>query len=300
MGIIAKFNLSSFHYSSFPLKSFCLATTHLLFNHKAGEIKLAQICYLMAELHKVASSDGSLLPCVLCGDFNSLPNSPMLEFLLNGKLDTSDLSAWNVSGYKRSSLKERLIPIPLLPENIGISQNCTYRTQSFDETGIRNSVIVEEGCGQQLKAAVLPSSDGVVVNNGGNMIVMGEKTEMRNFCSDGPVSSISNSQLLESSRCRPCPILTHPFTLRSGYPLPKDGEQSPTVTTYHRSACETVDYIFYTPPPAQEGAAACQGFHLVSRTALPSQHTLRHFGPQPNHAFSSDHLFLQVDLQLLC
>ena len=37
---------------------FCVAITHLLFNPKAGEVKLAQLAYLFAELHKMASNSG--------------------------------------------------------------------------------------------------------------------------------------------------------------------------------------------------------------------------------------------------
>ncbi len=37
-------------------RSFCVATTHLLFNPKAGEVKLAQLSFLLAELHKLATA----------------------------------------------------------------------------------------------------------------------------------------------------------------------------------------------------------------------------------------------------
>lgn len=37
---------------------FCLANTHLLFNPKAGEVKLAQVGLLLAELHKIARKPG--------------------------------------------------------------------------------------------------------------------------------------------------------------------------------------------------------------------------------------------------
>ena len=40
---------------------FCIANTHLLFNPKAGEVKLAQVSYLLAELHKMATKPGMKL-----------------------------------------------------------------------------------------------------------------------------------------------------------------------------------------------------------------------------------------------
>ncbi len=41
---------------------FCVATTHLLFNPKAGEVKLAQLGYLLAELHRMATIPGECYP----------------------------------------------------------------------------------------------------------------------------------------------------------------------------------------------------------------------------------------------
>ena len=40
-------------------KEFCVATTHLLYNPKAGEVKLAQMSYLFAELHRMATIPGT-------------------------------------------------------------------------------------------------------------------------------------------------------------------------------------------------------------------------------------------------
>ena len=42
------------HFSS-ESKQFCIATTHLLYNPKAGEVKLAQLSCLLAEMHKMAT-----------------------------------------------------------------------------------------------------------------------------------------------------------------------------------------------------------------------------------------------------
>ncbi|KAL1420068.1 hypothetical protein MTO96_024653 [Rhipicephalus appendiculatus] len=54
----------------------CVSTTHLLFNPRRGDIKLAQLCLLLAEIDRLAfrgdSSDGKPLyfPILLCGDMN--------------------------------------------------------------------------------------------------------------------------------------------------------------------------------------------------------------------------------------
>ena len=45
-------------------KEFCVATTHLLYNPKAGEVKLAQMSCLLAELHKMATIPGKNEDCI--------------------------------------------------------------------------------------------------------------------------------------------------------------------------------------------------------------------------------------------
>lgn len=256
VGLIAKFKLLT-SSSSTAGKEFLIATTHLLFNPKAGEVKLAQISYLLAELHKMASSSSSssLLPCILCGDFNSLPNSPLLRFLLEGTLNYTHLSATSIAGYNQyvsSSSKYRHIPYPILPEELRINTNCQYVTT--------DSVSIED----------TPASSELDIP---------PKTKKSRV--SAPIPD------------RLPAIVTHPFTFVSSYPMPLPGTTAPTVTTYHHSAAETVDYILYTPP--SKGV----GFHAVRRDALPSFSTLETLGPQPNQVLSSDHLYLCVELQLV-
>ena len=113
-------------------RQFCVATTHLLFNPKAGDIKLAQLSILLAELHRMCSApDGSLCASILCGDLNCLPHCPLLRFITTGRLEYEGLCAAEIAGY--SKRKNRKIPVPLLPPNLSISQDCrfvaTSRTQ---------------------------------------------------------------------------------------------------------------------------------------------------------------------------
>ena len=292
MAILAKFMLSPFHYPSAVTRTFCIATTHLLFNHKAGEIKLAQICYLMAELHSMArEGNDSLLPSVICGDFNCLPNSPMLDFLLNSRLDYSKLDAWDVGGYKNQPVRHRPIPVPLFPKDIGITQDCRYKEPHTITPSISTDSKTMEVCSSCSKDVQEGTKQDMSENHNNKSECGGGKFGGNSGCPPRPPAAATCSTIEPATH----PILTHPFKLQSGYPIPRDKDHTPTVTTYHRSACETVDYVLFTPPTSEK----TPGFQLVSRTALPSQHTLRQHGPQPNHAFSSDHLYLQVDLQLI-
>ncbi|KAH7941199.1 hypothetical protein HPB49_010906 [Dermacentor silvarum] len=82
----------------------CVSTTHLLFNPRRGDIKLAQLCLLLAEIDRLAfcgdSPDGVPLyfPILLCGDMNSEPHSPLYTFLTRGSLCYEGLLSGDVSG----------------------------------------------------------------------------------------------------------------------------------------------------------------------------------------------------------
>lgn len=105
----------------------CVANTHLLYNPRRGDIKLTQLAILLAEMARVAQQqDGSFCPVVMCGDFNSVPGSPLYSFIRDGKLDYEGLTIGQVSGQEQSSRGHRTLTIPIWPPSLGISQNCVY------------------------------------------------------------------------------------------------------------------------------------------------------------------------------
>lgn len=74
---------------SSPFVEFIVATTHLLYNPRRQDIRLAQCQVLLAELDRYASkieSNGkkTYLPCILCGDFNLQPYSAPFNLITNG------------------------------------------------------------------------------------------------------------------------------------------------------------------------------------------------------------------------
>lgn len=76
----------------------CVANTHLLYNPRRGDIKLTQLAMLLAEMSSVAhQKDGSVCPIVMCGDFNSVPGSPLYSFIKEGKLNYEGLAIGKVS-----------------------------------------------------------------------------------------------------------------------------------------------------------------------------------------------------------
>lgn len=75
----------------------CVANTHVLYNPRRGDVKLAQMAILLAEVDKVARlSDGSHCPIILCGDLNSVPDSPLYNFIRDGELQYNGMPAWKV------------------------------------------------------------------------------------------------------------------------------------------------------------------------------------------------------------
>jgi len=113
----------------------CVATTHLLFNPKRGDIKLAQLAVLLAELDRftrkgVEAGTGMPLyhPSILCGDFNAVPYSEIYRLVHRGRLKYENLVSKDISGQQddESLGLVRFVAKPLLPKAIGITEQCQY------------------------------------------------------------------------------------------------------------------------------------------------------------------------------
>jgi hypothetical protein len=64
----------------------CIATTHILFTQERGDMKLAQVALLLAELEEFVGVRGRRAPVILCGDFNMAPSSPLHRFVTSGSI----------------------------------------------------------------------------------------------------------------------------------------------------------------------------------------------------------------------
>ncbi|KAF6204657.1 hypothetical protein GE061_018817 [Apolygus lucorum] len=88
-------------------KELVIANTHLLYNPKRWNIRLAQIQILLAEIRRIIGSSKS--PAVMIvGDLNSDPQSPIIKLLEKGYFETEE---------------------PLLPDYLGILPNCTHKSK---------------------------------------------------------------------------------------------------------------------------------------------------------------------------
>ncbi|KAM4041156.1 protein angel homolog 2 isoform 2-T2 [Anomaloglossus baeobatrachus] len=105
----------------------CVANTHLLYNPRRGDIKLTQLAILLAEITEVAQiQDGRFCPIVLCGDFNSVPGSPLHHFIKTGRLHYEGMTIGKVSGQEKYPRGQRILSIPIWPQSLGINQKCVY------------------------------------------------------------------------------------------------------------------------------------------------------------------------------
>lgn len=106
----------------------CVANTHLLYNPRRGDIKLAQLALLLAEVDKVSGpSGGRRSPIILCGDLNTTPHSPLYQLLHNGVLNCYGLPAWKVgAGHSGRGVACVFIPCDLSV----FSPRCRVRSSS--------------------------------------------------------------------------------------------------------------------------------------------------------------------------
>ncbi|XP_073672597.1 protein angel homolog 2 isoform X1 [Garra rufa] len=115
------------------LTNICVANTHLLYNPRRGDIKLAQLAMLLAEISQVAQlPDSSVCPVLLCGDFNSVPWSPLYRFIRDSRLEYDGLPIGKVSGQEENPRGQRILNVPIWPRSLGISQQCQYESQTTD------------------------------------------------------------------------------------------------------------------------------------------------------------------------
>lgn len=155
VGLIVKLKPKSSSVSAD--KYLVVSNTHLLFNPKRGDIKLAQLMVLLAEIDKCASTDGPghvYHSVIMCGDFNSLPHSDIYKLIVMGFLDYEDLEIRNISGQeKQGSAGSSWCPLlkrDFFPSSLGISDSCQYCTSARHLTSTlgvnrdRNDMVIKD------------------------------------------------------------------------------------------------------------------------------------------------------------
>ncbi|XP_010149281.1 PREDICTED: protein angel homolog 1 [Eurypyga helias] len=263
----------------------CVANTHVLFNPRRGDIKLAQMALLLAEIDKIAkTTGGSYYPVILCGDLNSVPDSPLYKFIRNGELAYSGMPAWKVSGQENFSqqLYSRKLMAPLWPSSLGITDSCQYVTlcqpkklgrHKYSRDFLLQFQFCEVAC-------VRPPQ----------LILLEGVTDAK---PDRPAHWPKPAAVAIDPD--PQPFLPSHF-------LPHGGRQE--VTTMPMGLGATVDYIFYSAEPVENGNRGGRRLYrdgalkLLGRLSLLSEDVLLMANGLPNSFCSSDHLCLLASFGL--
>ncbi|KAJ7989127.1 hypothetical protein DPEC_G00316300 [Dallia pectoralis] len=285
----------------------CVAATHLLFNPRRGDVKLAQLATLIAEIDCVSANlavKGESCDVVLCGDFNALPNMPLYQLITTRQLYYHGLPAWMISGQEDLSYQfhQRRVFAPLLPSAVGIGDDCRYTTvheptrqeaalthssepgnRQYDHDFLRGLRFCQAACVRPQDLEFIP---GVTDHTPGARIH-----------TDFDVQRPSTRRFRRT--------LSHHLDLQSAYGHLKLGTGRPEVTTLHSEVGATVDYIFYSPRRRcsggdQKGGVLRQnaGLKLLGRLALLSEEDLWSMKGLPNYIFPSDHLSLLARFQV--
>ncbi|XP_031134567.1 protein angel homolog 1 isoform X1 [Sander lucioperca] len=273
----------------------CVANTHLLFNPSRGDVKLAQLAIMLAEIDSVVKSckaKGKHCNLILCGDFNSVPHTPLYKLITTGELYFQGLPAWMISGQEDQSYKaycHRLFA-PLWPSSLGITDSCQYTTVK-EALKSQNQ---KSGKGQyshevMLQLRFCPAA-----------CVRPLDLEQIPGVTDNTPDASRGSQSYDNRFRR---TISHQLELESVYKHILPGFGNPEVTTLHSEAAATVDYIFYSPRRVlprdlNAGDLVSEGLKLIGSLSLLSEDVLWSMRGLPNHIFPSDHLSLLAKFQL--
>lgn len=247
-------------------KQLIVANTHLLFNPRRGDVKLAQLMVLLAELDKCGCTGehpDMYAPVIMCGDFNSEPHSDIYKLILMGCLEYEGLMIREISGqeegdgYRRGT--DARLKKNFFPSRVGINDNCQY----CDVVRQRRFPVA------------------------GNSTVTSDTAE-----NDVVVTDIQGSGVLQH-QLRFVSVYKH-WLSRLKY-------QHQEVTTHHGSTACTVDYLFYGVRSGMvryhHGEVQSQNIKegqlsLLARYGLLSDRELTNMGSLPNERYGSDHLSL--------
>ncbi|XP_070157664.1 protein angel [Polyergus mexicanus] len=267
VGIIAKLSLRDS-----PETQVVVATTHLLYNPRRNDVRLAQTQLLLAEIERIAFVENTMmgpkyLPIILTGDFNLEPFTGVYKFLTEGSFE------YYGKGRNLEPSQYNFLSNSLIPSRLCITDNC----QHFN---ILTQRLQREGTGK----VMLENSELPLQKRDGNMTIS---------CN---VNTLQQNSVNINTGCTQIEIvkgysvrfssgtLTHPFNMRSVYGhISAHGEKEATT---HQDKWITVDYIFYS------------NIQPIEKYALPTVSQCTALPKIPNFVVGSDHLCIGATFQL--
>ncbi|XP_072762720.1 protein angel [Anoplolepis gracilipes] len=268
VGIIAKLSLRDS-----PETQVVIATTHLLYNPRRNDVRLAQTQLLLAEIERIAFVENTItgpkyLPIILTGDFNLEPFTGVYKFLTEGSFEYYNKGR-NLESSQYNSLSNCLIPSRLC-----ITDNC----QHFN---ILTQRLRREGTGK----IMLENSELPIQKRDGNMTTSCNVNVLQQNSVNINTSCTQIIEIVKGYSVRfSSGTLTHPFNMRSVY-RHTSGHGEKEATT-HQDDWITVDYIFYS------------NIQPVEKYVLPTVSQCTALPNIPNFVVGSDHLCIGATFQL--
>lgn len=278
------------------LAKLCVANTHLLFNPRRGDVKLAQLMKLLAEIDRLTYQPCPAGPChrnhcpvLICGDMNMEPFSHLYKFLHGGKLALVGQPAAKLSGQERkwSCGYRRPITAGFLGRRAGLTDQCQYVSvcqQRFNKTPSRTdgTVTIDVDCETASSSHMEPMTSHPEP-------VPSDTEPMTSNREPVPCTNTNYAQT-GIIFTQGCGIVSHKFGLDSVYAhfLTQDDGRghhrhklAREVTTCHMLANCTVDYIFYTPSVSDANHSEND---CVANSAPQTM-----LGPSPDDSASDEH-----------
>ncbi|XP_045168084.2 protein angel homolog 2-like isoform X2 [Mercenaria mercenaria] len=241
-------------------KTLTVANTHLLFNPRRGDVKLAQLMVLMAEIDKCAylwSHPDTYQAIIMCGDFNSEPHSDIYKLIVMGYLQYEGLLVREISGQQEGKYGRGTATLDknFFPSEIGISDTCQYcnvvRQRAQPDTNGGNS--------ENVDIQVMETQGSGYLQHQLRLISVYEHWLSR--------LNYRHREVTTHHGKAACTVDYLFYGVRSG------------MTRFYRGEVETTE--------VQEGHLS-----LLARYGLLSNHELQDMGSLPNYAYGSDHLSL--------
>lgn len=240
-----------------PEAVFVVATTHLLFNPKRCDIRLAQVHVLLAELEQMAfQSADRYYPIILTGDFNMEPTSRPYRLITDGKINYQDISPKGNT---------------IISDELGITDNCQHM----------HSIKYGREKQQSQVGSCLATYPAYFDHNYSRLQLIhsereGESTEGKRK----PDLNLGFENLFNTGH------LSHPLHFTSTY-------RNFSRTSTHHHDWIFVDYLFYSRYFNSKFKRVCEGpLKLLGYLELPLVSECQRMKHFPNEMLGSDHFSL--------
>ncbi|XP_013067182.2 uncharacterized protein LOC106055465 isoform X1 [Biomphalaria glabrata] len=261
----------------------CVATTHLLFNPKRGDVKLAQMMLFLAEIDKYAYLDR---------DVDTHPDSASSQASsssLGMPQQTPAPKKVSAESHHASKPKPTYCPV-ILCGDLNTEPFCAM--YKFITTG---DIKYEKYTSKQFCGQKEGHGSGGSSLIGKDLLL--ESLDITQSCQYTPVVNQRFTYPPERRMLRNSGRAFHDLYFKSVYGhsgKDKYGNKLKEITTQHERVTATVDYIFYsTGMKSIDGSQATNvPLELLARYKLLTTGDMREIGYLPNKMFPSDHFCL--------